>query len=78
MHKNVNFLGLTNEHPPFGLCLRRDNDINEALSASMHVNYYKQIRSYKMPAYTSFISDVRKFYRVENSFASPDIFTYQD
>ena len=29
-----------------------------------------------MPAYTSFISDVHKFYRAEkNSFASPDIFT---
>ena len=39
MHKNVNFLGPTNEHPPFGLCLRPDNDINEALSPSMHVNY---------------------------------------
>ena len=33
------FLGPTNEHPPFGLCLRRNNDINEALSPSMHVNY---------------------------------------
>ena len=32
LHKNINFLGPTNEHPPFGLCLRPDNDINEALS----------------------------------------------
>ena len=32
-----------------------------------------------MPACTSFISDVHKSYGVENSsFASPDIFTYQD
>ena len=34
------FLGPTNEHPPFGLCLRPDNDINEALSPWMHVNEY--------------------------------------
>ena len=39
MNKNTNFLGPTNGHPPFGLCLRPDNDINEALSPWMHVNY---------------------------------------
>ena len=27
------FLGPTNEHQPFGLCLRPDNDINEALKS---------------------------------------------
>ena len=32
------FLGPTNEHPPFRLCLRPDNDINEVLSPWMHVN----------------------------------------
>ena len=31
LHKNANFLGPTNEHPSFGLCLRPDNDTNEAL-----------------------------------------------
>ena len=36
---NANFLRPTNEHPPpFGLCLRPDNDINEALSPLMHVS----------------------------------------
>ena len=32
----------------------------------------------KMPTYISFMSDVHKSYGVENSFASRDVFTYQD
>ena len=39
LHKNTNFLGPTNEHPPFGLCL----------SPEMHVNYYVWELQYMPP-----------------------------